>query len=438
MSSESVTPVRSYWVDTAGSEPEGAPVSGDRTVDVAVIGGGYTGLAAAYRLAGSHGRETAVLEAASVGWGASGRNGGFAMIGMGKIALADRIRLWGLEAARRTVARSVEAVETVRDLIARESIDCDAQPPGWINVAHRPAMVAALHDKRDLFIRLGYTDVEFLDRPALAERGYLDSAEGFAALRLGAAFGLHPLEYVRGLARAAARRGAVVCERSPVVGWTRDGGWHHLATPGGTVRARRVVLATNGYTPERLHAFFSGRTLAAASNVIVTRPLTSDEWAATGMRTTQVLSDTRSLVFYWRRLPDGRLLFGGRGGILESERALARRRAWLEASVARMFPALRDVGSDWFWWGNVCLPYDVTPHVGAVEDDPSVVYALGYTGTGVAMATYCGGLAADLAAGRDVARDTPLTATPLPRFPLPALRRLYLATAYAAYTLKDR
>lgn len=91
-----------------------------------------------------------------------------------------------------------------------------------------------------------------------------------------------------------------------------------------------------------------------------------------------------------------------------------------------------------YWVDNVCLPYDVTPHVGAVEDDPSVVYALGYTGTGVAMATYCGGLAADLAAGRDVARDTPLTATPLPRFPLPALRQLYLATAYAAYTLKDR
>jgi glycine/D-amino acid oxidase-like deaminating enzyme len=299
-------------------------------------------------------------------------------------------------------------------------------------------MLAVLEEKRDLYRKLGYDDVEILDRSALEARGYLRGPSAHGALRFGAAFGLHPLKYARGLAAATARRGVALCARSPVVAWSKADGWHVLATPAGTVRARRVVVATNGYTSDRLHAYFAGRTLSAASNIIVTRPLTPGEWEAVGMRTTQVYSDTRSLLFYWRRLPDDRLLYGGRGGIVETPRALAGRRAWLEAAVAKRFPVLQGIGSEYFWWGKVCLPYDMTPHVNTVDADSSVAYALGYTGTGVAMATFCGGLAADLVAGREIPRDTPLTSRGLARFPFPALRRLYLAAAYAVYRVKDR
>lgn len=156
------------------------------------------------------------------------------------------------------------------------------------------------------------------------------------------------------------------------------------------------------------------------------------------MATTQVYSDTRTLVFYWRRLPDNRLLLGGRGGIIETPASLSRRRLWLEAAIADKFPCLHGVTTDSFWYGNVCMPYDRTPHVNTVDGNPSVVYALGYTGTGVALATYCGGLTADLAVGRAVPRDTPLTTVPLPRFPVPALRQFYLGAAYARDTIKDR
>jgi hypothetical protein len=222
------------------------------------------------------------------------------------------------------------------------------------------------------------------------------------------------------------------------VRWDKEGGRHVLATPAGTVRARRVVIGTNGHTPEHLHPFLRGRTLAATSNILVTRPLTEAEWNEVGMRTTQVYTDTRTLVHYWRRLPDGRMLFGGRAGIINTDAALARRRRWLEGRLAAMFPCLRDIGSDYFWHGAVCMPYDRIPHVQTVDDDPTVAYALGYTGTGVAMATYLGGLAGDLAAGVGVPRDTPVTGTGLPRFPLPFLRRAYLAGAYLAYTLRER
>lgn len=432
--------VLSYWEATAGPVPEGVVALGcDRTAEVAVIGGGYTGLGAAYRLAGTHGLDTVVLEARGIGWGASGRNGGFAMISLGKLSLQEREQKFGLEVARRLVRLGVEACETVRELIAKEQIACEPQPDGWLSVAHRPEMVSVLRDRQATYRdRLGYAEIDFLDREALAREGYLQSPLAYGALRYRPTFGLHPLKYVRGLAVAAMRRGAVVHRDSPVVAWSRDGAWHRLTTPGGTVRARKVVVATNGYTPERLHPFFGGRTLPATSNIVVTRPLGDAEWREVGMLTTQVYTDTRNLLHYWRRLPDGRMLFGGRGGVLDTEAALARRRAWLEGRMVEMFPSLRGVGSEYFWHGNVCLPYDRMPHVHTVDDDPTVAYALAYTGSGVAMATYCGGLVGDLAAGVAVPRDTPVTAVGIPRFPLAFLRRAYLAAAYVGYGVKDR
>jgi len=178
--------------------------------------------------------------------------------------------------------------------------------------------------------------------------------------------------------------------------------------------------------------------LPATSNIIVTRPLTEAEWHDVGMLTTRVYSDTRKLLFYWRRLPDDRLLFGGRAGVLDTPASLRRCRRRLEAHVAAKWPALRGVASEYFWSGKVCLSYDLMPHVNRADGDPSVAYALAYQGSGVAMSTYCGGLVADLVAGKDVPRDTPLTAATLPRFPLPYLRSAYLAGAYVVYGVKDR
>ena len=162
----------SYWVATAGPEPDGPrPLVGDRTVEAAVVGGGYTGLAAAHRLAGTHGLDTVVLEAHRVGWGASGRNGGFALLTMGKVPLGERIRKWGMDAARRSIERGVEAVETVRELIARESIACDAQPDGWLLVAHRADHVADLEERVRIYREvLGYRGAEFVPAERLARR----------------------------------------------------------------------------------------------------------------------------------------------------------------------------------------------------------------------------------------------------------------------------
>ena len=228
--------VPSYWAATAGAEPAGlAPLAGDRTADVAVIGGGYTGLAAAYRLAADHGLDTVVLEARAIGWGASGRNGGFAMISVGKLSLQEREAKWGLPTASRAVRLGIDACERVRELIAKEDLACDVQPDGWLNIAHRPDLIPVLQERLRVYReRLDFRDVEFLDRDRLAAEGYTRSPSAHGALRIRPTFGLHPLKYARGLALAAHRRGAAIHPDSPVVGWDKDGSWHVLRTPGGT------------------------------------------------------------------------------------------------------------------------------------------------------------------------------------------------------------
>src|SRR5262249_52400367 len=151
-------------------------------------------------------------------------NGGFALITLGKVGLEQRIGRWDLEAARRSIAIGVEAIETVRELIVKEQIGCDAQEDGSLLVAHGPHALAELKDRLRLYREaLKYPEVEFLDRARLEDEGFLRGPSAHGALRTRNAFGLHPMKYVRGLAAAALRKGAEVYEGSPVVAWRREG-----------------------------------------------------------------------------------------------------------------------------------------------------------------------------------------------------------------------
>jgi glycine/D-amino acid oxidase-like deaminating enzyme len=429
--------VDSYWAATAGPEVADAPpVAGDLDVEVAIIGGGYTGLSTAFHLGRKFGIASHVLEANRIGWGCSGRNGGFATLGIGKTSMAGWIRRWGEAEARRIFDQSGDAVRLVRHLLAEQVIDAEATPDGNLELAHLPGRMRVLErDQRLLESKFGVKS-QLLDKPEL-ERRFLISREAHGALLYETGFALHAMKYVRGLARAAQRAGAVLHESSPVQGWTRDGKDHLLTTPGGKVRARQVVIAGNGYAGDRLHPAIEGRLLPALSNIVVTRPLTGAERTALNWSTTLPISDTRNLLFYYRLLPDQRILFGARGGIEDTARSRAERKEWLLRRLADMFPILKNIEATHFWNGWVCVPFDKSPHVNSVEDG-TVHYALGYVGTGVALATYCGLLLAHRLAGDDSLRPSPLLARPLPRFPFPAMRRTYQRAMYALFEFQDR
>jgi taurine dehydrogenase large subunit len=428
--------VDSYWAATAGEEVSGAdPVASDIDADLAIIGGGYTGLSAAYHLARDLGLKPHLLEANRIGWGCSGRNGGFASLGIGKEGYSGWTRRWGEAAARRVFESSREAVRLVNELLEREAIDAERTPSGGLELAHKPDRMPGIEAHARHMREAFGLETRLLDRAAL-RRDYLDSQEAFGAALYPEGFALHAMRYARGLARAALQQGAHLHGASPVVGWERDGAKHLLRTPGGTVRAKQVLIATNGYTGDRLNRWTAGRLLPVLSNIIVTRPLTDAERRSVSWQTHLKIWDSRNLVFYYRLLPDDRILFGARGGIADTESEHRYRKAWLERRLREMFPPLAGVATEYFWYGWVCAAYDKNPHIGTT-DDPTVHYALGYIGVGVALATLAGKLAARRMAGDATVDYGPLLGSTLPRFPFPVFRRFYQRLAYAGFSIKD-
>ena len=430
-------PVESYWEASAPLAQAGyGPLESDARCAVAVIGGGYTGLSAALHLARDHGIEATVLEAGPIGWGASGRNGGHCTLAASKLSIEQMIGRYGEAETKRFFASQREAIELVDALGRDEAIDFDRQGDGNLEVAHRPAAFADLQADAETLQRLFGLPTRLMTREAFAEQGY-DSQEQFGALHVGVGFGLHPLKLVAGLAEAARRRGARIHGRSAVQAWHREDGRHRLVTAGGSLLAERVILATNGFTPEQLHRDFVGRPLPALSNIVTTRPLTAEELAAQRWQNECPTTNTRDMLFYYRLLPDRRFLFGARGDTRGDLDSAARMRDWMVRRLGEVFPAWRDVPISHAWRGPICMTRRFTPALGRLEDDPSVAFGFGYHGNGVNSAPWSGMMLARLTTGARLDEVPAVMRGLPPRFPLPALRLWALRAAYLYYRLRD-
>ena len=424
--------VPSYWAATAGPQPgDDGPLWESLDTDVAIIGGGYTGLSCAAYLARDYGSRAVVLEANRPVWGCSGRNGSFVGPMLGRVPFTEWCKRWGEDGARALWVEANEAVQTVRSLIRNGAIDCDVQPDGRTRLAHTHAKVKGLAADCEVLQRFG-SDAEMLSGDEIS-RDHFAGREAFGALRLTNGFALHPLKFGYGIASMARAAGAVVHSASPVLSWEKRGTTHHLRTPNGEVRAKHVVVATNGYTNERLHPSLAGGLLPLISNIVVTRPMSPVERAACNFVSTDCLSDTRKFLSYFRRLPDDRIMLGNRGPLTEG--GADAHEQWLLSRIREKFPALADITADYFWGGWVALTADAMPHVACADDDPTLLYALGYCGSGVAAANHAGRrLAERLGENKAV---LPHLARSLPRFPFARFRRLGQALAFQWYHLRD-
>lgn len=431
-------PVRSFW--EASADPLGLatpPLAGDVQCDVAIIGAGYTGLAAALRLRNEYGLDVRVLEAAEPGWGASGRNGGFACIGCHKRSYGSLINAYGLDETRRFYGAMKDAVHLVRDLCASHGIDAWIHDGGEISLAHLPGRWSELEEERDFMARIFGEKLTLLTVEELKTRG-LWAPTFHGGIHNATGFSIHPLNYVRGLARAVHRAGIPLHGSSRVERWEQARGRHRLTTSAGMLTARRVIVATNGYTPEDVSPHHAGRLMPALSNIIVTRPLSEAERAEQGWTSRMMAFDTRNLLHYFRLLPDGRFLFGGRGGTDASDAGAAPMQQHMIATLRRMFPVFGAAEITHFWRGFVCLAYDLVPYVGPLDAEKTVWTALAYHGNGVAMASYSGMALADLMAGDAKRANLPSVLTRrLARFPLAGLRPLYLKGAYMWFNYQD-
>ena len=433
------TPQPSYWEATAPpAEFASAPLESDESCDVAVIGGGYTGLSAALHLARDYSVDVRVLEAGHIGWGASGRNGGFCCIGGTGVHGAGLIRRFGLQAARDYYRSQVEAVELVRDLATDEDIDVQPFGEAEVEIAHSKRAYAGLEEDHRVMTESLGLDAELMGSAEARERIY-DSTEQYGALISRPAFGLHPLRYCRGLAAAAVQRGACLHAGSEVVSWvgSADSGYE-LGTRGGTLRAQRVVFATNGFMPETLQSVFYGRTLPVISAIVVTRPLDSGLLEIQGWRTKDPAINSRHVLNYFRLLPDKRFLFGARGhtrGTRAGEQATYDR---IIRTFQRIWPGWRDVGIEYRWHGLICMTGSMRPAVGRLDHDPGVYFGFGYHGNGVNTATWAGKQLADWIGRGAEPERLPSIVRGLPRrYPLPRLRRAYLRTGLAVANWLD-
>lgn len=397
-----------YWVATAGPPPaDDGPVMRDLDVDVAIVGAGFTGLATALFLAREHGIKAVVLEANRTAWGCTSRNGGQAHNATGRLSRAQWIARWGQAVALQLDAEVRAGFETFKTLLS-EFPDCEPQMGGHLYVAHRPRKLVSLRNEDRLMREVFGYATRVLTAGEVREE-YVNDQECEGALHEPDGIGVHPLKLAFGYLRRARELGVKVHPASPVTAMQSHRSVHYLHTPGGTVRARAVAFATGGYTSNGLHRSLDSKIMPILSNSLVTRPLTLTELAATGLSTRQIITDTRTLRFYYRLLPDNRVQIGSRSAITGADAPNPRHIAALVKGLHRKFPALRDVEIQHSWWGWVDVSHDMMPRIAQPDPCQGVFYALGYGGNGVAFSAHAGRRMAQRIAGRpDPAFQLPL------------------------------
>lgn len=401
-----------YWVATAGAPPEDdGPITGDVDTDVVIVGSGFTGLATALFLAREHGIRATVLEANRSVWGCTSRNGGQGQNASGRLYRSQWIARWGKDTALKLDAEIRNGFETFKSLVGE--VACDPQPGGHLYLAHREKKMDFLRNEAKVMREVFGYDTHMLSQ-AEVHRRYVKDAETFGAMHEPDGIGVHPLKLAFGYLRMARALGVKVHPASPVIGFETRNGVHHLKTPNGTVRARAVGFATGGYTSNGLHKSLDSKIMPILSNSLVTRPLTEYELQATNFLTNEVITDTRTLRFYYRKLPDNRVQIGSRSAITGADATNPRHLDALVHGLYRKFPALRGIQIDYSWWGWVDVSHDMMPRITQPDPQQSVFYALGYGGNGVSFSAHAGRRMAQRIAGKtDSAFQLPIYAKPL-------------------------
>ncbi len=417
----------SYYAATANPSPPRPPLQGDVTADVCIIGAGFTGVSAALELA-ERGLGVVVLEAARVGWGASGRNGGQIVNGYSR-GLDVIERRYGPEAAQRLGEMALEGGQIIRDRAAKYAIDC-ALVPGGAMVALNVRQLRALAHEQQVWAQHGHAGMVLLDRESLKPYVVSDRYLGGLADPLGGH--VHPLNLVLGEAAAVENLGGVIYERSRVTEIER-GPTPIVRTERGSIRAKYVLVCGNAYLGDLLHREIGSKIMPVSSQVMATAPMDPARLDAL-LPANYCIEDASYFLDYFRRTPDHRLLYGG--GTVYGGADPASIEAKLRPLMLKTFPSLADVRTDYAWSGNFALTLPRIPHVGRVSE--SILFSHGDSGHGVTTTHLLGRLLGEAVAGAAARFDV---FAKLPYIPFPGGRRFRVPLTIAGswyYRFLDR
>lgn len=421
-----IAPGISWYEDSVGERPQYPAMDGSRTVDVAIIGGGFTGLEAAYNLAKA-GISVALVEGYRFGDGASGRNGG--QFGTGQRAWPDEMeKEVGFERSKALFDIAESAKHYLVDFARHHAIDMDFQS-GQLNVLHKKSYEKHYrHSVEVMTGRYGYEHMSFMEKAETAER--LGSGHYHFGVRDTGTGHIHPLKLLVGLASAAQAAGARIFEMTPAKSIRQTGGKSVIETPGGTITADRVLIATNAYIGN-LEPVTAAHVMPIRSFIGATVPL--DDFPAI-IPGKEAVADSRFVVRYFRKTPDNRLLFGGREAYTaDSPRDISKH---IRKQIAEIYPALQNIEMTHAWGGSVGITLNRQPFVREVM--PGVTSIGGYSGHGVMLSNYCGKLYAEMVVNKDKALEQ-FSALDVPSFPGGTrLRAPLLFLALSWYALRDR
>lgn len=386
--------MRSYWLETSTPSGDHSSTPIPKEVDVAVVGGGFTGLSTAYHAAKA-GKSVALLEANTVNWGASGRNGGMATTGLA-IGFRDAIKRYGERRAIGYFEEYNKAIQLIEDLVHEHDLDVDYERSGKMNLAYKPSHYEGMKATADALHRLVGQPVELVDKASIRSEIGSDFYHGALVDPLGA--GMHVGKFGHALAGLALDEGATIHERAEVTDVERVGSstTHVLTTTRGSVRAGKVVLGTSGYTGKPF-GWQQRRVIPVGSFIVVTEPLPQavvDEL----LPNRRMASDSKNFIYYFRITPDNRLLFGGRARFALSDPSQDRASGEiLTKAMHTIFPQTTQARIDYMWGGLVDISMDQMVHAG--EHD-GIYYSLNYSGHGVQMANYMGKVMVDMLDGK--------------------------------------
>lgn len=370
-----------YWHTTVKMPDDSSLTPIPEKVDVAIIGGGYTGLSAARTLA-KRGVKVVVLEAETIGWGASSRNGGMTLTGL-KLPMQTVIKNYGRELAKELFQCSLDSVNTVEEIIKEENINCGFARYGHLLTANKPKHYDVLKDEVEFMAKEFNHTVKLVSPQNL--RSEIGSDLYHGALIDEVSGGLNPAQYLVGLAGAAEKAGALLCARARVNRLRRGEQRFILETERGALSAESVLVATSGYTGN-VTKKLQKKIIPIGSFIIATEKL-SDELANELSPKNRMIFDFKHYLNYFR-LWDKRMIFGGRAAFFpETASTIKRSAEILQREMNQVYPQLKNIKVEYVWGGTLDFAFDMMTHTGEMD---GIFYSLGYAGHGVAMATHMG------------------------------------------------